>query len=572
MWLVAARRACDSRVTMRRVRFCLALSVIAVAGCGAHLHRPQDAASAEGAAGELKAAQLTDGFAPEVEQAGTMLKEELEVARAWAQQGRDRDLLDVLAATASDEHDPDTEILLHPRCRQRFAGDGWTTLCSKLARRLAVVGGFEPDAAAAAASKPVRGKPAPPAPPDRTTLLAGTLRGLALAWHGPHSDEQQIARAGTDLGLRARGVKLSSGPGVQDLAIAAPRCPSRPFFSADPGLAEVGRRHAELCKRREANLQAVQRHAGGQLGAQATKALAVHAALIKYDAELARRVGIYEASRRPCGASRLLPSTVGVCDPVQVQRSFAALSDVEMGRELVALDYAALAREGRAMQLAAQLAALTDLIEAREIDRRGEQPAGTVAGDSSPLALALHQTIDGIDRVKQVTDAFQVAVLTLIRETLRVEHAALVAAANHAERRRRIELARLSGQLDEYAQLVEAFARLGRLEAAGCTGKPLVAVQAQDACRDDATRVLQALSNAWTLGRFAQREADVLDLAVRHEASIDRSRAAMAMREVYLAAGVAELVKFNNGGIKPETLALLIVNAVGFGVVAGGVY
>jgi hypothetical protein len=64
----------------------------------------------------------------------------------------------------------------------------------------------------------------------------------------------------------------------------------------------------------------------------------------------------------------------------------------------------------------------------------------------------------------------------------------------------------------------------------------------------------------------------VLDLAVRHEASIDRSRAAMAMREVYLAAGVAELVKFNNGGIKPETLALLIVNAVGFGVVAGGVY
>jgi hypothetical protein len=75
-----------------------------------------------------------------------MLKEELEVARAWAQQGRDRDLLDVLAATASDEHDPDTEILLHPRCRQRFAGDGWTTLCSKLARRLAVVGGFEPAA------------------------------------------------------------------------------------------------------------------------------------------------------------------------------------------------------------------------------------------------------------------------------------------------------------------------------------------------------------------------------------------------------------------------------------------
>jgi hypothetical protein len=97
-------------------------------------------------------------------------------------------------------------------------------------------------------------------------------------------------------------VKLSSGAGVQDLAIAAPRCPSRPFVSADPGLAEAGRRHAELCRRREANLKAVQRHAGGQLGEQATRALAVHAALIKYDAELARRIGIYEASRRPCEA------------------------------------------------------------------------------------------------------------------------------------------------------------------------------------------------------------------------------------------------------------------------------
>jgi hypothetical protein len=93
---------------------------------------------------------------------------------------------------------------------------------------------------------------------------------------------------------------------------------------------------------------------------------------------------------RGAGRSRRWPSgpltapgvAYGVpgCDAAQVQRSFAALSDVEMGRELVALDYAALVREGRAMQLAAQLAALTDLIEAREIDRRSEQPAGTRGG------------------------------------------------------------------------------------------------------------------------------------------------------------------------------------------------
>ena len=84
--------------------------------------------------------------------------------------------------------------------------------------------------------------------------------------------------------------------------------------------------------------------------------------------------------------------------------------------------------------------------------------------------------------------------------------------------------------------------------------------------------MLLAYSNAWTLGRAGQQQADVLELGVRHEASIDRSRAAMAVREVYLAAGVAELARFSRGGIKPEALAQIIVSAVGFGVVAGGVY
>ena len=553
---------------MMRSAWPIALSLFVAAGCGAHLHRPQDASTADQAATELKAAQLTDGFAPELAQAAAMLEEELKVVRSWAQEGRDRDLLDVLAATAVDEHDPDTEILLHPRCRGRFAGDGWPTLCHKLAMRMGVVGGFEPPVVTAPAKpvKPVKGKVAAPVAMDPVMTLAGTLRGLALAWHGPHSDESQIARAGTDIGLRARGKDLSQGPGTEN-PIAAPRCPSRPLSTQDPGLAEAGQRHAALCKARVANLQAVAKHAGGQLADKASRALAIDAALGRFDAQLAQRIAVYEQARRPCTA------LVGLaCDPAQVERAFAALGDVEIGRELVALDFAALAREGRQIQLASQLAALTELIEAREIGKRSAQPAGVVGADSSPLATALHQTIEGIDKVKKVTDAFQVAVLSLIRETLRVEHALLATASAHAERRRRIELARLSAQLDEYALLTDAFARLQRLEAAGCTAKPLIAAQAQDGCRDDATRALQSLSNAWTIGRAAQREADALDLAVRHEASIDRSRAAMAMREVYMAAGVAELVKFNKGGINPETLALLIVNAVGFGVVAGGVY
>lgn len=553
---------------MPRAGGCLVL-FLAASGCGAHLHRPFDAATAEQAASELKDAKLTDGFAPEFEQAAKMLEEELTVVRAWAQQGRDRDLLDVLSATAADEHDPDTEILLHESCRGRFKGDGWTLLCSKLARRLVSVGGLTPPAAAAPEPKPTRGRTstsAAPAAPDAWTLLAGKLRGMALQWRGPNSDEGRIAGVSTELSLRARSRDPS---GTMARAIASPRCPARPAASRDPVITDVTARHASVCAARRANLLALQSTVGGELGALASRELQIHDALAVHDEELARRIAAYDEARRACVGD---PTARGPCEVPRVQATFAAIGEIPPPRALQDAGYEALAREGRVLQLAAQIAALDQLIEARQIDRKQPTDVAPKSGDSTPLALALHQTIDGIERVKQVVDAFELAVLALIRETLRVEHVALTAASGHAERRRRVELARLTALLDELALTVEAFARLQRLASNGCSERPLLQAQASEPCRDDATRVLQALSNAWTLGRAAQRQAQVLELAVRHEASIDRSRAAMAMREVHLAAGVAELVRFNKGGIQPELLALLIVNAVGFGVVAGGVY
>ena len=171
-----------------------------------------------------------------------------------------------------------------------------------------------------------------------------------------------------------------------------------------------------------------------------------------------------------------------------------------------------------------------------------------------------------------MVDAFELSVLSLIRETLRVEHGALQTMIGHAERRRRIELAKLGAQLEEYTLLLAAFVDFQRLERAGCSQRPILEAQASEGCRDELSRLLLAYSNAWSLGRAAQAQADVQELGVLHEASIDRSRAAMAVREVYLIAGVAELLRFNQGGLKPEALAQLIVSAVGFGVVAGGVY
>ncbi len=570
-----------------------------IAACGAHLHRERDAEGSQQAQTELKSARLTEGFGPELQQAAAMLEQELALARAWGQAGRDRDLLDVLSATALDENDPETEILMHPRCRARFKADGWTTMCSKLTRRIAELGGLTlPLAPGVPVVEPVTGgrarkEPVRPAGPDPILGLLAELRGQGRAWQGPQSDAARLARAGTDLVVGARSTGVS--------AVPLPRCPAAPPLPGvqiDPVIAGEVQRVRGLCVDRRRNLgtllkvgcAGVSACNGGRLGGSAAAAAAVHDALVAHDAELSRRLDAYAAARRPCDATgssgHVLtasatgpsgqvaigsPSASSSCDPGQVQRAFTALGEIPTPAALAAQDYTALAREGRAIQLREQLAALAQLIEARGGSAPTRKPAGATTV-STPLARALHGTIAGIQRVEAVVDAFEVAVLSLIRETLRVESAGLTAAIGHAERRRRIDLARITAQLDEYTQLIAAYADLQRLERSGCAQRAFIDAQQHPTCRDETTRMLLAYSNAWTLGRAAQQQADVLDLGVRHEASIDRSRAAMAVREVYLVAGVAELAKFTRGGFRPEALAQLIVSAVGFGIVAGGVY
>ncbi len=571
-----------------------------VPACGAHLHRERDAESSQQAQTELKAARLTEGFAPELQQASAMLEQELALARTWAQTGRDRDLLDVLSATATDENDPETEILMHPRCRGRFKADGWTTLCSKLSRRIAELGGLTlPLAPAVPTSEPPasgrpRKEPSRPAGPDPILGLLAELHGQRRAWSGPQSDASRLAKAGTDLVVGARAMGLS------ETTVPLPRCPAAPpapGVQLDPAIVAGLKRVHGLCGDRRRNLGAlfkvgcagVAECNGGRLGATAAAAATVHDALLAHDAELSRRLDAYAAARRPCEATGpsghvLAASTTGPsgqvtagpvgpanCDPAQVQRAFAALDEIPTHPALTAQDYTALAREGRAIQLREQLAALGALIQTRSGGGPPRAPASAMKV-SPALARALHGTVAGIQSVEAVVDAFEVAVLSLIRETLRVEASALASAIGHAERRRRIDLARITAQLDEYTLLVSAYADLQRLERSGCALKPFVEAQQQQGCRDETTRMLLAYSNAWTLGRSAQQQADVLDLGVRHEASIDRSRAAMAVREVYLIAGVAELAKFTRGGFQPEALAQIIVSAVGFGIVAGGVY
>jgi hypothetical protein len=259
-----------------------------------------------------------------------------------------------------------------------------------------------------------------------------------------------------------------------------------------------------------------------------------------------------------------------------LQQRFAALGEIPVSPALIRHDLAPLARLGHLHQLDEQLAAVDALIEERQTRPRRRADAGgpdpTLSAEAPRFARALHATIEGIDRVQRVVDALELAVLALIRETLRVERDALAEAVVFAEKRVRIDRIKLAAQLDEAALLLEALVSLTKLERAGHTQVALMAAHDAKPSRDEVAKALLAFGNAWTVGRAAQKQADALDLGARHDASIARSRAAMAVRQVYLVAGVTELVKFNKGGLSPEALAQIVTNAVGFAVLAGGIY
>ncbi|MDC0719777.1 hypothetical protein [Nannocystis bainbridge] len=743
-----------------RLRF-VPLLFAAALGCGLHLHRPRDAASAEGADGELKAARLVDGFTEELGQSQAMLKDEVAAAQAWAEVGRDRDLLDVLGARG--EADPEVQVLYFTRCRARFKGDGWTTLCSKISTRLhALVGHAFPlgDAPAPVVGK---GKPPPVPGPDPGADLLRELRTLQRHWRGPDSGESRLARAVNEHQMAARALKLG------DADAAGPGCPAFLRPDASPVLQASVDRQRRLCMDRRDNLAALRERVvcsgptcgPSELGSQLDQLLAVHDALQQHHTELSRRLSAYAAAKQPCSAleqpskgkaltptprpatrtqpatdqpgtppsspapatpaastpepasqprpastaarspaslsapvtaamssgtgpfepvaaamssgtgpfepvaavmssgtgpfapARLdlsiqtappvflgaglsaplrpalapapaapvaappegdptastptpsaAPSPAGtavpgltpattkpaptaapvftptgreVCDETVLQDRFADLAQVPVPAILTAYDLRPLAELGRWYQLAEQLAAVDALIAARQLEASRKaaadpDPAAAKALAGAPrFARVVHTTIAGIDRLQQAVDTLELAVLALIRETLRVEHDALVAAVGHGERRLRLARAKLVAQLDEAVLLMEAQASLGKLERAGCSAQALMSAYEAGKCRDELTRALVAFGNAWTLGRADQKRADALDLGVRHDASIVRSRAAMALRQVYLAAGVTELVKFTKGGMAPEALAQLIVSTVGFGVLTGAV-
>jgi len=108
-----------------------------------------------------------------------------------------------------------------------------------------------------------------------------------------------------------------------------------------------------------------------------------------------------------------------------------------------------------------------------------------------------------IDRARMYVDVHDPRVLRVLRVAMGEAQAGISVALGHAERRLQIERMKLGAMLEEYSSLLFAYARLRKLEVAGCTIKSLTNAQSVPSCSDDTTRALIEFGDATLLAKHA---------------------------------------------------------------------
>jgi hypothetical protein len=85
-----------------------------------------------------------------------------------------------------------------------------------------------------------------------------------------------------------------------------------------------------------------------------------------------------------------------------------------------------------------------------------------------------------------------------------------------------------------------------------------------DACQRGVAEAMVRYADAWTLGFSPARVAHLRFIGAIERGSLSSSAAALEMWESVLAAPMGQLVEFHAGGVKPEDVAAIIVQAAGF--------
>lgn len=507
--------------TRCRITFVLMVAVILVAGCGIHLHRPQDAQAARTAATAFKDAKLTDALKAEFDAAEEMLNDEIAAIRRQSNARRDR-LISATIGGTTPEHswgrivdyaDRRLEALLG---RQPAGGD-WPGLTDWITAR------------------------------ENTYQRFDTVRQAYLVY------EQQRMRTPTAPRIARIGARLSKN---EESALK------------EPIKTAYGLYIKALDKYDDETKTANKPPSGnGIVGATATarddqekklREASTAAKKAKDDLELVKKERenkIAEASAPGKKADEISKALKEAADKTDAaRRILQGLLDPASDRGLTGAQEKITAIEEIRQQIAELLSVAADALA-------GKKPP---PGDSEKIKLlasltAIRAGIDGA-AYPRVSD------LILESERLRIELDRLRGLIALEEERKTLFDLQLTALSREIVALRRAKQRTEKARPWG-----VLALEREASKQEAAADALAYLAESWSVGRTPAEEIDFLIFGIDHRAALENSSAAFAQWTNLIGVPLSQLVAYHESGIRSEDLANLI-NAAGLSAIAAGVH
>ena len=168
------------------------------------------------------------------------------------------------------------------------------------------------------------------------------------------------------------------------------------------------------------------------------------------------------------------------------------------------------------------------------------------------------------------------ASLILAKELQQVRLAAADRQAMRAEQRLSLLEQRMNGYRDEIMAILEARQRLALASGGAPGGLTSSAVEAFSTAvpanaRVQLLRSVTAFADSFSLGGAAAADADYRLVALEYDKSLDRSEDAVKEWERLIAVPIDRLIAFYGSGIKAETVAAIMTQALGLGLIGAGV-
>ncbi|UCF67765.1 MAG: hypothetical protein JSV80_00210 [Acidobacteriota bacterium] len=497
------------------------------AGCATHLHRASDFQLAVEARAAFETARLSEAGAIEREQLAGMLERELAAVRTHTLALRDAELVAILESEQALGDDGRLACGIETRSQQ-IAGARYREYLAVL------IGKVEPARRAMISAQQQY---------QRLTV-AGTVRPAGLTCPLSPAARAAIEEADLDAALRAVITEYGQQCGAYLAALddlgaelvppeegLADRCPLAETDFPSPLLADL------LSILEQAR--------------QATEA---------FDRALGELRGRYARARREHRQAETSRA------PVLRTEARAALEELAaIGGPLA--DASSLLRSVGLEELShgaieALVEAQLELVSLLLAISAEEPGSGDPSADrETAFAIELLRLIPAIE--EEIQAGFsrpRLQTLVFEAELLRARLEAAGRQRTLAQARQRLLMSEKAALVAELELLVEAGKHLARYRASPGACPPigsLVAAfsDASPACREQLLLALALYAHSWSTARTSEEQLDYELIALRHEAALDSSEAALAQWEVLIGLPLMQLVAYHKSGLEPDDIA-----------------